>query len=136
MTKKTDQVSLFILRVQVQHGWCPCKQIGSVCKKYCHPNRAYANRQQKADVAEELICLSAGDEAATCTLVKRFGLQHERQHCWRRIKNVLMNGGWLNDKLIHSGMQLLKEAFPHLSGIQTLHLAHHKLFGYPEKHCV
>ena len=34
-------------------------------------------------------------------------------------KNVLMNGGWLNDKIIYAGMQLLQAAFPHLSGFQN-----------------
>ena len=34
-------------------------------------------------------------------------------------KNVLMNGGWLNDKVIYAGMQLLKAAFPHLSRFQN-----------------
>ena len=33
-------------------------------------------------------------------------------------KYVLMNGGWLNDKVIYAGMQLLKATFPHLSGFQ------------------
>ena len=40
---------------------CPCKQIGSVCRKYCHPNRTCVNRQQKPSEAE-LSCLSSEEE--------------------------------------------------------------------------
>ena len=34
-------------------------------------------------------------------------------------ENILMNGGWLNDKIIYAGMQLLQAAFPHLAGFQN-----------------
>ena len=34
-------------------------------------------------------------------------------------KNVLMTGGWLNDKVIYAGMQLLKGAFPRLLAFQN-----------------
>eukprot|EP00731_Ephydatia_muelleri_P009009 Em0004g1347a len=40
---------------------CPCKQIGSVCRKYYHPNRTCVNRQQKPSEAE-LSCLSSEEE--------------------------------------------------------------------------
>ena len=34
-------------------------------------------------------------------------------------KNASMIGGWLYDKVIYAGMQLLTGAFPHLSGFQN-----------------
>ena len=96
---------------------CPCKQIGSVCRKYCHPNRTCVNRQQKPSEAE-LSCLSSEEETGISSGVKVWTTIGETT-LLEEDKNVLMNGGWLNDKIIYAGMQLLQAAFPHLSGFQN-----------------
>ena len=89
---------------------CPCKQIGSVCRKYCHPNRTCVNRQQKPSEAE-LSCLSSEEETGISSGVKVWSTIGETT-LLEEDKNVLMNGGWLNDKIIYAGMQLLQAAFP------------------------
>ncbi|KAL5484188.1 hypothetical protein EMCRGX_G020641 [Ephydatia muelleri] len=96
---------------------CPCKQIGSVCRKYCHPNRTCVNRQQKPSEAK-LSCLSSEEETGISSGVKVWTTIGETT-LLEEDKNVLMNGGWLNDKIIYAGMQLLQAAFPHLSGFQN-----------------
>eukprot|EP00731_Ephydatia_muelleri_P021358 Em0013g1085a len=96
---------------------CPCKQIGSVCRKYCHPNRTCVNRQQKPSEAE-LSCLSSEEETGISSGVKVWTTIGETT-LLEEDKNVLINGGWLNDKIINAGMQLLQAAFPHLAGFQN-----------------
>ena len=35
---------------------------------------------------------------------------------------MLLNGGWLNDKIIEAGQKLIKEAFPAIAGLQQVNL--------------
>ena len=92
---------------------CPCKQIGSFCSKYCHPNRTCVNSHQEASETEPL-SLSTEEETPVDKVWTTIGettlLEEE--------KSILMNRKWLNDKIIKAGMHLLKTAFPHISGFQ------------------
>ena len=103
---------------------CPCKQIGSVCRKYYHPNRTCVNRQQKPSEAE-LSCLSSEEETGISSGVKVWTTIGETT-LLEENKNVLMNGGWLNDKIIYAGMQ--PSCFSSFIRISKPYLAGHKLF--------
>ena len=60
-------------------------QIGSFCRKYCHPNRTCVNRHQKASEAE-FICLSTEEETANSSGEKVWTTIGDRQHCWMKIR--------------------------------------------------
>ncbi|KAL5469299.1 hypothetical protein EMCRGX_G030541 [Ephydatia muelleri] len=66
--------------------------------------------QQKPSEAE-LSCLSSEEETGISSGVKVWSTIGETT-LLEEDKNVLMNGGWLNDKIIYAGMQLLQAAFP------------------------
>ncbi|KAL5506352.1 hypothetical protein EMCRGX_G007973 [Ephydatia muelleri] len=92
---------------------CPCKQIGSFCSKYCHPNRTCVNSHQEASETEPL-SLSTEEE----TPVEKVWTTIGETTLLEEEKSILMNRKWLNDKIIKAGMHLLKTAFPHISGFQ------------------
>ena len=92
---------------------CPCKQIGSFCSKYCHPNRTCVNSHQEASETEPL-SLSTEEE----TPVEKVWTTIGETTLLEEEKSILMNREWLNDKIIKAGMHLLKTAFPHISGFQ------------------
>ena len=98
--------------------WCPCKQIGSVCRKYCHPNRTCVNRQQKPSEAE-LSCLSSEEETGISSGVKVWTTIGETT-LLEEDKNVLMNGGWLNDKSFMLGRNFFKLLFLIYQDFKTL----------------
>ena len=114
-TSDEDSISVSICECKTRCATrrCPCKQIGSFCSKYCHPNRTCVNSHQEASETEPL-SLSTEEE----TPVEKVWTTIGETTLLEEEKSILMNREWLNDKIIKAGMHLLKTAFPYISGFQ------------------
>ena len=95
---------------------CFCKQLGRDCTSVCHPNCKCKrlSSTSKKPVVIDLVCVGTPSKIVTVwvKLCSGYDLLSED-------KLLLLNGQWLNDRIINGWQMLLRRNYPNARGLPS-----------------